>query len=350
LSKQDRTLRSHVYIAPIGGGEERHVSDRLMYAENNAVWTGDGRYLVFVSSESAGAGIASQSGVATTMELWALPLKDQDRDTRNRDIDNEAQARAADASNRQGGRGAGPNNNGQSSQVQIDWNGITRRSRRLSVPGNAISALTPSPDGRSVAFNLGGGGGGGRGGAAAQATAGIYVINVESGQLSRIPPAPAGARGDGNGGGRGNGGGGGGGGASLAFSRDGRTLYFRSGTGLFAANVPAGGGGGAPAAGGGRGGRGGGAAAPESDNGDAPAPAANGATARQVTYTVNIEVDHKALRAQVFNEGWRIMKNRFYDEKMHGADWESARAIYSELLDNIVDEEELHTVMMMMIG
>jgi Tol biopolymer transport system component len=24
LSKQDRTLRSHVYIVPVGGGEERH--------------------------------------------------------------------------------------------------------------------------------------------------------------------------------------------------------------------------------------------------------------------------------------------------------------------------------------
>jgi tricorn protease len=351
LSKQDRTLRSHVYIAPIGGGEERHISDdRLMYAENNAVWTGDGRHLVFVSSESAGAGIASQSGVAASMDLWALPLKDQDRDPRNRDIDNEAQALAAEAANRPGGRGP---NNGQPPQVQIDWDGIARRARRLTVPGNTINGLTPSPDGRSVAFNLGGGGGGGaRGGAAAQATAGIYVINVESGQLTRIPPAPAGARGDGGGGGRGNGGGGGGGGASLAFSRDGRTLYFRSGTGLFAANVPAGGGNGgtAPAAAGNRGGRGGGAAAPESDNGDSPAPAANGATARQVTYSVNIEIDHRALRAQVFNEGWRIMKNRFYDEKMHGADWESARAIYSELLDNIVDEEELHTVMMMMIG
>ena len=54
-------------------------------------------------------------------------------------------------------------------------------------------------------------------------------------------------------------------------------------------------------------------------------PATNNATARQVTYTVNLEVDHKALRAQVFNEGWRIMKNRFYDAKMHGADWTAAK-------------------------
>ena len=69
-----------------------------------------------------------------------------------------------------------------------------------------------------------------------------------------------------------------------------------------------------------------------------------------MTYTVNLEVDQKALRAQVFNEGWRIMKNRFYDAKMHGADWSAALETYMPLLDNIVDEEELNTVMMMMIG
>jgi tricorn protease len=69
-----------------------------------------------------------------------------------------------------------------------------------------------------------------------------------------------------------------------------------------------------------------------------------------VTYTVNLEIDHKALRSQVFNEGWRIMKNRFYDAKMHGADWVAAKKNYEALLEYLVDEEELHTVMMMMIG
>src|SRR4051812_3031935 len=104
------------------------------------------------------------------------------------------------------------------------------------------------------------------------------------------------------------------------------------------ANAP-----GAAAAGAGRGGRG---AAPPAT----PEPTAPNQTARQVAYSANIEVDHKALRAQVFNEGWRIMKNRFYDAKMHGADWNAAWETYGSLLDNIVDEEELHTVMMMMIG
>ncbi len=64
FSKQDRTLRSHVYIAPIGGGEERHISDdSLLYSENNAVWTADGRYIVFTSSEGASNGIATQGGI-----------------------------------------------------------------------------------------------------------------------------------------------------------------------------------------------------------------------------------------------------------------------------------------------
>jgi tricorn protease len=69
-----------------------------------------------------------------------------------------------------------------------------------------------------------------------------------------------------------------------------------------------------------------------------------------VTYSATIEVDQKALRSQVFNEGWRIMKHRFYDPKMHGADWDLAKKTYEPLLEYLVDREELQTVMMMMIG
>jgi tricorn protease len=44
------------------------------------------------------------------------------------------------------------------------------------------------------------------------------------------------------------------------------------------------------------------------------------------------------------------MKHRFYDAKMHGANWEAARTTYEPLLDYLVDGDELRTVMMMMIG
>jgi tricorn protease len=352
FAKQDRTQRSHVYIAPIGGGEERHLSDdSLQYSETSAVWTADGRYIVFTTNEGASNGIATQGGLTSTMELWAVSLRDQDRDPMNRDIDNEAQGLAAEAAARQNvGRGGGAGA-AQPPDVRIDWGGLARRAYRLTVPGTSIANLTAAPDGHSVALTVSAGAaGGGRGAGGADGASGMYIINAESGQLTRVPPAPPSAEGAGAGGGRGGGFGGFGGGGNIVFARDGRTLYFRSGTGLYAAAVPTGGGGGttaAPAAGGrgtgGRGGRGGGPAV-------TPESAATNATARQVTYTVNLEVDHKALRAQVFNEGWRIMKNRFYDAKMHGADWSTAREMYGSLLDYLVDEDELNTVMMMMIG
>jgi tricorn protease len=354
FSKQDRTIRTHVYIAAITGGEEHHISDdSLLYAENNAVWTADGRYIVFTSTEGTNNGIAAQGGLTTTMSLWALSLRDQDRDPTNRDIDNEAQGVAAEAAARQNtGRGNAAGTPA-AVEVRIDWSGLARRARQISVPGPIISGLTPAPEGHSVALTVSTGGfGGGRGAGAAptDTTAGMYIINVESDQQTRVPPAPPSTTATG---GRGRGGAGGafgGGGSNMVFARDGRTLYFRSGNGLYAATLPANAlaGSNTPAGGGGRGGRGGG--------GGGAATATNAAdanvnvTARQVTYTATLEVDHKALRAQVFNEGWRIMKNRFYDGEMHGADWVAARKTYEPLLEYLVDEEELHTVMMMMIG
>jgi tricorn protease len=348
FAKQDRTLRSHVYIAPIAGGEERHVSDdRLLYAESNAVWTADGRYLVFTSTEGASNGIATQGGIGTTMSLWVLSLRDQDRDPMNRDIDNEAQGLAAEAAARQTGRGGGAGTGPATPpDVRIDWNGLARRARRLTVPGTTISGLTAAPEGHSVALTAFNAGAGGGRGSDAEAAAGMVIVNVETGQVTRVPPAAPVEGGRGRGA---AGGGGGFGGASMVFARDGRTLYFRSGTNLFAApvnlNPPAAPGGAAPAVGGGRGGRG---AAPADA---APQAAGNAnATARQVTYTVNLEIDHRALRAQVFNEGWRIMKNRFYDAKMHGANWNAVKEMYEPLLEHVVDDDELHTIMMMMIG
>jgi tricorn protease len=361
FAKQDRTLRSHVYIASIGGpgneSQERHVSDdRLLYSESNAIWTGDGRYLVFTSAEGFSNGIATQGGIGTTMALWALSLRDQERDPTNRDIDNEAQGLAAEAAARQNGR-RGEANGGAATEtpdVRIDWNGLARRARRISVPGTTLGSLTPAPEGHSIALSVATAGAGGRGAPAiGDSGGGIYIVDVESGQLTRVPPAPP-ATGDNAGGGRQGGGGQqpAGLGSGIVFARDGRTLYFRTRDNLFAApinlNAGPGNGGGQAGAGGGRGGRGGrGTPPPETTE---PAGGASNATARQVTYTANLEVDRKALRAQVFNEGWRIMKNRFYDAKMHGANWNAVREMYEPLLENLVDQDDLHTVMMMMIG
>jgi tricorn protease len=358
FTKQDATLRNHVHIAPVAGGQERHITDdSLAFSEGSAVWTADGKYIAYTISTGTGGGIASTGGRSQIqMQLMALPLRAQEKDPLNKDIDNEAQGLAAEAAARPAGQGMrGPAGGGAAQQpveVKIDWDGLEKRARRIQVSGEIIGGLTPSPTGNTIAFTSSaaptGPGGPGAGG---ESTSGIYTVNLADGSAPvRVPPAPPST---GAGAGRGPGAPRGGfgmfGGSTMVFTRDGRTLYFRSGRGIYAASV--GGGGGAPAAasespsGGRGGGRGG---APPSAT--TAASASTSATARQVTFAINTEIDRKALRKEVFEEGWRVMKNRFYDAKMHGADWSAAKATYGALLENLVDQEELHNVMMMMIG
>ena len=237
FSKQDRTLRSHVYIAPIAGGEERHISDdSLLYSENNAVWTADGRYIVFTSAEGceqrhrhAGRHRHDDGAVGAV----AARSGSRSDEPRHRQRSAGARGRSGGAAERRPWRRAARRRSGGHASTGA---ACARRARRLTVPGTTIGGLTPAPEGHSVALTVStGGAGGGRGaGAAADPTAGMYIINVESGQLTRVPPAPpnAGAAAAGAARRRRRRFGGG---SSMVFARDGRTLYFRSGSGLFAA-------------------------------------------------------------------------------------------------------------------
>ena len=231
--------------------------------------------------------------------------------------------------------------------VKIDWPGLTKRARQIVGSGEMIGELTAAPRGSVVAFvaaAMPSGDGEGF------PTVARYTVNLADGSApSRVPSAPATAPTE-TGRRPGRGGGGGFRGGEMVFTRDGRALYFRSGRGIYAA--PVGGGRMAEAApdasafaGRRGGGRRGGAPVAEMS-----AASSEGATARQVTFTIHTELDHRALRKEVFVEGWRVMKNRFYDAKMHGADWNAAKNTYGPLVDYLVDEEELHNVMMMMIG
>ncbi len=63
-----------------------------------------------------------------------------------------------------------------------------------------------------------------------------------------------------------------------------------------------------------------------------------------------MQIDEAAERQQVFEEAWRTMKYRFYDPDMHGVDWAGLKDSYESLLPNIADTDELHVLIMDMIG
>ena len=52
----------------------------------------------------------------------------------------------------------------------------------------------------------------------------------------------------------------------------------------------------------------------------------------------------------MFDDGWRTMKYRFYDPKMHGTDWDAMRAKYRPLVEFVGDRQELLNIINEMIG
>src|SRR6185503_7587203 len=115
----------------------------------------------------------------------------------------------------------------------------------------------------------------------------------------------------------------------LAISRDGRTLFFRERDALYSVPLaPAGAGAGAAAA-----------AGPPRE-----------ASRRRINFNVRVRIDRPAEWAEMFDDGWRTMKYRFYDPKMHGMDWDAARAKYRPLVDFVGDRQELLNIINEMIG
>lgn len=337
-AKQDKLLRPHVWIKEFATGQERMIdAPNLFLQSSGAKWTPDGKKLLLLGGVGA-ASIASSTN-RNTSQLFSIALTPIAKDPTDRDINTEAQAEAA----LQEAAPRGPRNNGPV-QVKIEWDGLERRITQLTRMTGSVSTVVPAPDGRTYLFMAIGGGAPGEDGGGGPA---MYTIAEDGTRLTRLNTATGEP---GGGGGRG-GGGGFGGLAEPQWARDGRSIYFTQGRGLYnlAIAALAADSGAAPAfapggGGGGRGGRGSGAAAAPTTT------ASTGAAPRRVSFTVRMEIDVVAERKQVFNEAWRVMKNRFYDAKMHGVDWAAAKNVYEPMLEYVADTEELQNLIMEMIG
>jgi tricorn protease len=350
-SKPDNQLRSHVVVRELASGQEYTIESDKFMTSRGARWTPDGKKLLLIGGQGGNAGIASTGGRGSTA-LYSLALTPIDKDPNDRDIDTEAQAQAAGdtAGGARGGRGAAGGTPPTNVQVKIVWDGLDRRFTQLAPNLGNISMVAPSPDGRTYLFNAAGAGAGAAPGeGAAGGGGGMYTMNDDGTNIARLNTTVADAGAGGRG--RGGRGGGGGGGGEPQWARDSRSIYFLQGGGLYTLAI----GGGqttaaaptAAATTGGRGGRGGrggtgGTAAP-TETASGPAP-------RRIDISVRMEIDIPAERRQVFEEAWRVMKNRFYDANMHGANWAAAKDKYESLLPYIADTEELHNVVMEMIG
>ena len=347
-SKQDRLLRFQVWIKNLEKGDEHAIASDMFQYSSGAKWTPDGKKLLFTAGISAPA-MASQGFRGSGAQLYSFALTHSDKAPESREINTEEQALAQLNDQPQGP----PQRRAQQAPVtvNIDWDDMDRRIMKLgNIPGS-VGSISASPDSKSILFQVGGGFGG-----AAPApdtiAAGpqLYIIKDDGTGMQRLnttvtePTARAGRGAPGGGGGRGFGGG-----NEPQWSRDGRSVYTMIAGHLYSVSVPAStddsGPAGARAGGAGGGGRGG---APVVSAATTGAPA--GAAPKRIDFTVRMIIDRQAERKQVFEEAWRVMKNRFYDPKMHGVNWAAAQDKYESVLEHVADTEELHNLIMEMIG
>jgi tricorn protease len=374
-SRADATRSRDIYLIPAKGGEEKKVTFDS-FNESNPHFSADSKKLYFVRMEGEMGGGTERPQT----HLYCMPLERLDKDPEEADPRPDA-ADGGDGGPGGGGQGAaGGDGQGRrpgggpggaagravrATEPKIDWAGLKRRTRQVSTM--SVFNFIPGIDGRTLIFvateggGTGGGGGrGGFGGGAGGGTPSIYTIQDDGKRLTRVttgtpapateePAAPP----------RGRGGFGRGGISNLRLTRDGRTLYFHEGDGVYSVSVGGGGGGGGAIAGmaaaptggggpggpGGRGQRGGGAAAAA-----AAAPAAGGGSQRRIAFNVTVRIDKPGEWDEMFDDAWRTMKFRFYDPNLHGMDWDAMRAKYKPLVAFVGDRHELMNVINEMIG
>ena len=99
----------------------------------------------------------------------------------------------------------------------------------------------------------------------------------------------------------------------IAFNRDGSRLYLSSGGQLRVASMP-------------------------------------GGQLRTVETSVSWDEDFEATRVTAFEQGWRHMKDGFYDPDFHGVDWDAVRDRFRPYLEGARTRAEFSRLMNLMLG
>ncbi|MFN2510999.1 MAG: S41 family peptidase [Pyrinomonadaceae bacterium] len=319
-AKSDVTRTSDIYaIASSGAEKDPHKLTFDSNSDANPRFAPDGRKLFFQRIESAGGAIP------TSVQIYSVALERLDRDPD--DPEERAEPEPSPAGGGEAGAEGAPPRRGPAErrqpprEIKMDWAGLKRRTRQITRMPFPVSNYTVAPDSRTLVFVT-------SEPAGPASVPVIYSVQDDGKRLMRVtsgqPPSEEG--------GPGGGGGFGGGISALNISRDGRTLFFSERDGIYSVPLPASPPPGSAAA----------AAAASAGRGDA--------TRKRISFNVRVRVERPAEWAEMFDDAWRTMKYRFYDPKMHGIDWDAARAKYRPLVDFVGDRQELLNIINEMIG
>lgn len=299
-TRRDDDQNADVYVFDVRTKREVNVT-KNPFTDGNGVMTPDGKHVLFTSSRDNGVS-----------QLFAVSLAKLTEDP-NDPLVRERMRRAQNGRNGGDGRDSTAAASGSSAApmtVTIDAAGIAQRARQLTRGTTAVGSFFLSRDGRTVYFTVGGSGGFGNQQAAPvdpeSPTIGLFAMNSDGSNRRRIAGGLY---------------------PQLTPTADRRAVFFRRAA---------------------RNGEGGEAAAPGFEI--AKLVLATPQRAEPVAFNFPVMVDARAEREQLFEEAWRVMKYRFYDEKMHGRDWDAIKSRYKPLLRHVATNEDVYDLANEMIG
>jgi Tol biopolymer transport system component len=71
---------------------------------------------------------------------------------------------------------------------------------------------------------------------------------------------------------------------------------------------------------------------------------------RPLNLNLELPVAFHEEKMEIFRQGWRYLRDNFYDDKYHGADWNAVRSTYEPVAAGARTPDELRRVMSLMVG
>jgi tricorn protease len=303
FSKQDEDFNRDIWIQPSNSSKAKAINlSRHPFAEFNPVWSPDGKMIAFAGRRASGEPGANVSLV------W-LERDDDEKTARDRKLE-----KALDKM-----KGRTPGGDKEPAKkldaVQIDFDGLHERVKRINLGDGSANTLFWSPDSKKLAFT-----------GSYEGKTGTYTIDIGDTMTPKALTTTVGT-------------------GPVWLKKGNQITWLVGGVPTSTPGVAA-----APAdptpapttpkkgfGGKGKGFGGGGGGAP---------PAAGGG----YTFSVRQQVDIPAKNTAVFENCWITMRDQWYDAKLGNNDWDAVRRKYRDIAGQCPDNESVATVVQMMLG
>ena len=73
-------------------------------------------------------------------------------------------------------------------------------------------------------------------------------------------------------------------------------------------------------------------------------------TVMPILFRAQMDLDVRAELFQMFDEAWRKMRDSFYDERLHGANWIQVRSTYRPIVGDITYKEDFYALFSLVLG